>query len=195
MLELALGLVETRGLIGALEAADAMAKSANVKLVGKVRTVPALITIKIVGETAAVRSAVEAGAAAAQRVGHLVSKHVIPRTAEGIEDIVFENTILSEKEIAELLQHTSSFVKENSITDVPVQIDDESNKDDFTEHYEPPTSSERAEYLEQINKLTVHQLRNYARGIQGLGIYGRQISKANKDELIKELLKQKFGSS
>ena len=75
----ALGLIETRGLVAAIEAADAMVKAANVKIVGKEQTSPALITIKIVGDVAAVKSAVDAGAAAAQRVGELVSIHVIPQ--------------------------------------------------------------------------------------------------------------------
>ena len=83
MSDYALGLVETKGLVGAIEAADAMVKTANVILVGKERTDPAMITVKVVGDTAAVRSAVEAGAAAAQRVSQLISKHVIPRPADG----------------------------------------------------------------------------------------------------------------
>lgn len=79
---LALGLVETKGLVAGIEACDAMLKAANVRLVGVEQTIPALITVKVVGETAAVRSAVEAGAAAAERVGAVVSKHVIPRPAD-----------------------------------------------------------------------------------------------------------------
>jgi ethanolamine utilization protein EutM len=75
----ALGLIETRGLVAAIEAADAMVKAANVKIVGKEQTNPALITIKIIGDVAAVKSAVDAGAAAAQKVGELVSVHVIPQ--------------------------------------------------------------------------------------------------------------------
>lgn len=76
---LALGLVETKGLVGAIEAADAMVKAANVTIIGKEKVVPAMITIKVIGEVAAVKSAVDAGAAAAQRVGQLISTHVIPR--------------------------------------------------------------------------------------------------------------------
>ena len=68
---LALGLIETKGLIGAIEAADAMLKAANVKLINKEKITAALVTIEIVGEVAAVKSAVDAGAAAAQRVGNL----------------------------------------------------------------------------------------------------------------------------
>ena len=75
----ALGLVETRGLVAAIEAADAMVKTSNVTLIGKEVTNPALITIKIVGDVAAVKASVDAGAAAAARVGELVSVHVIPQ--------------------------------------------------------------------------------------------------------------------
>lgn len=76
---LALGLVETNGLIAAIEAADAMAKASAVKLIGKEKTNPALVTIKVVGEVAAVKASVEAGAAAAARVGIVVSTHIIAR--------------------------------------------------------------------------------------------------------------------
>jgi len=78
-MELALGLIETKGLVGAIEAADAMTKTANVQLIGKEYAKGGLVTIKIMGETAAVKAAVDAGAAAAARVGQLVSVHVIPR--------------------------------------------------------------------------------------------------------------------
>ncbi len=85
---LALGLIETKGLVGAIEAADAMLKAANVKLVSKEKITAALITVKVVGDVAAVRSAVDAGAAAAQRIGELVSSHVIPRPDLQLEHIV-----------------------------------------------------------------------------------------------------------
>jgi microcompartment protein CcmL/EutN len=77
----ALGLLETLGLVAALEGADAMLKAAEVRLLRQERTDPALITSTIVGETAAVKAAVEAGRAAAERVGRVVSAHVIPRPA------------------------------------------------------------------------------------------------------------------
>ncbi|MBN1301373.1 MAG: BMC domain-containing protein [Melioribacteraceae bacterium] len=87
-MQLALGLIETKGLIGAIEAADAMAKAANVRIINKEKSTAALVTIKIEGEVAAVKSAVEAGAAAAQRVGQLLSAHVIPRPHSEIDFIV-----------------------------------------------------------------------------------------------------------
>ena len=84
----ALGMVETRGLVASIEAADAMVKSAKVTIVGKERAQAGLITIMVIGETAAVTSAVDAGAAAAQRVGELVSTHVIPRPDDQLSFII-----------------------------------------------------------------------------------------------------------
>lgn len=89
MSERALGLVETRGLVAALEAADAMMKAANVVCIGKEVTDAALVTIKITGEVAAVRSAVEAGRAAAAKVGEVVSTHIIARPDDETESIVY----------------------------------------------------------------------------------------------------------
>lgn len=80
----ALGLLETHGLVAALEGADAMLKAANVRLVRQERTIPALITSIIAGETAAVQSAIDAGRAAAERVGKVVSAHVIPRPSAAV---------------------------------------------------------------------------------------------------------------
>lgn len=82
--ESALGLIETRGLIGALEAADAGLKAADVRLLGTERADAGLVTVKFAGDVAAVKSAVDAGAAAAERVGQLVSVHVIPRPSPEI---------------------------------------------------------------------------------------------------------------
>jgi len=75
----ALGMVETKGLIGAIEAADAMVKAANVKLIGQERIGSGYVTVMVRGDVGAVKAATDAGAAAAQRVGELVSVHVIPR--------------------------------------------------------------------------------------------------------------------
>lgn len=97
-MQLALGLIETKGLIGAIEAADAMVKAANVKLVSKEKITAALVTVKIIGEVAAVKSAVDAGAAAAQRVGQLVSAHVIPRPDDQLEDIIYFSSFSVEPE-------------------------------------------------------------------------------------------------
>ena len=84
----ALGLVETRGFVGAVEAADAMVKSANVRLIGKEKTGSGLVTIMVRGDVGAVKAAVEAGSEAARRVGELVSVHVIPRPHEDVESLI-----------------------------------------------------------------------------------------------------------
>ena len=81
-------MVETKGLIGAIEAADAMVKAANVTLLGKERIGSGLVTVMVRGDVGAVKASVEAGAAAAKRVGELVSVHVIPRPHEDVEKIL-----------------------------------------------------------------------------------------------------------
>jgi ethanolamine utilization protein EutM len=83
----ALGMVETRGLIGMIEAADAMVKAANVQFVGWQKVDAGLVTAIIRGDVGSVKAATDAGAAAARRVGELVGVHVIPHPAEGVEDI------------------------------------------------------------------------------------------------------------
>ena len=80
----AIGLIETKGLIGLVEATDAMAKAANVQIIKKVSIGGAYVTTIVQGDVGSVRAAVEAGAQAAQQVGELVGSHVIPRPAEGL---------------------------------------------------------------------------------------------------------------
>jgi ethanolamine utilization protein EutM len=80
----AIGLVETKGLIALVEATDAMAKAANVKIMKRVGIGGALVTTIVSGDVGSVRAAVEAGATAASQAGELVSSHVIPRPAEGL---------------------------------------------------------------------------------------------------------------
>ena len=84
----ALGLIETRGLVGAIEAADAMVKAANVSLVGKEQVCSGLVTVMVRGDVGAVKAATEAGAEAARRVGELVSVHVIPRPHGDVEELL-----------------------------------------------------------------------------------------------------------
>lgn len=84
----ALGMIETRGFVGAVEAADAMVKAANVKLVGKTQVGAGLVTVTVRGDVGAVKAATDAGAAAAERVGELVSIHVIPRPHGDVELIL-----------------------------------------------------------------------------------------------------------
>ena len=84
----ALGLIETKGLVGSIEAADAMVKAASVKLVGKEKVGGGYVTVMVRGDVGAVKAATDAGAAAAERVGELVSVHVIPRPHADLEEIL-----------------------------------------------------------------------------------------------------------
>ena len=84
----ALGMIETKGLVGAIEAADAMVKAANVTLIGRVIVGGALVTVFVRGDVGATKAAVDAGAAAADRVGALISTHVISRPHEEVEYIL-----------------------------------------------------------------------------------------------------------
>ena len=88
MVKEALGMIETKGLVGSVEAADAMVKAANVRLIGKVHVGGGLVTVMVRGEVGAVKSAVDAGATAAQKVGELISVHVIPRPHDEVEFIL-----------------------------------------------------------------------------------------------------------
>ena len=216
MADRALGMVETRGLVASIEAADAMVKAARVKLIGKEKVQGGLVTILVVGETAAVKSAVDAGAVAAQRVGELISTHIIPRPDDQIDEIV-EGIRSSETK---------------NIEDVPIEIQKKperrtrkvqikENKDETEE--EPPLKETTSSTLDRLKKealgdttteeketksttsrsksifsmqelevMNVHQLRRFARDFEEFPIKGREISRANRGELLdhfKALLK------
>lgn len=86
----ALGMVETKGLVGAIKAADAMVKAANVALVGTEKIGSGLVTVMVRGDVGAVKASVDAGAAAAERVGQVVSTHVIPRPHKDVESVILK---------------------------------------------------------------------------------------------------------
>jgi|GEM_PF-255886 microcompartment protein CcmL/EutN len=165
MSELALGLIETRGLVAAIEAADAMTKAADVTLVGKDRADAGLITIKVVGDVAAVRSAVDAGSAAAVRVGQLVSSHIIPRPSENMSALIYQQPTSLAFETEETIEH-------NQFSYLDTQ-----NKENF---------------LAQLEAMNVHELRKYTRTLEGLSISGRKISVSHREELVKEILRITF---
>ena len=140
----ALGMIETRGLVGAITAADAALKTAQVQLVGTERVDPAMITVSFAGDVAAVRAAVDAGAAAAEQIGELIAQHVIPRPHDEVRAM---------------------------------------------QDAEPASSNTapRSYTLQALEEMTVVNLRRLARQTAGLSLHGREISKAKREELIKEL--------
>ncbi len=88
MAQEALGMIETRGLVAAIEAADAMVKAANVELIGTEKIGSGLVSVMVRGDVGAVKSAVEAGGAAATRLGEIIATHVIPRPHNDVEKIL-----------------------------------------------------------------------------------------------------------
>lgn len=87
-----LGMIETKGLVGAIEAADAMVKAANVALVGKEQIGSGLVTVMVRGDVGAVKAATDAGASAAEKVGELIAVHVIPRPHSEVDNILPHST-------------------------------------------------------------------------------------------------------
>ena len=140
----ALGLIETLGFVGVTEAADAAVKTASVELSAVEKVDGGLVSIRLLGDVGAVQAAVEAGARAAQRVGRLVSQHVIPNPHD---DLV----------------HTFGL-------DGDVRPD------------VPPARGEG-----ELEALSVTDLRRLARQTPGLAIRGREISRANREQLVREL--------
>lgn len=208
MLDYALGLIETRGLIGAIEAADAAMKAADVELVGRERADAGLMTIKLKGDVAAVRAAVDAGAAAAQRVGELVSVHVIPRPDAEVVILIYPPASQTKEksvaaEIARPVETASPKrikVKKPRVVDaledeqksMPLAAEAPEKLENQPSTPEIPMSVDEQEYRTQLEEMSVHVLRRYARNQTGLSIAGRQISKANRDELINELISARF---
>ncbi len=160
-------MIETRGLIAALEAADAMLKAANVELVGRERTDPAMITITITGEVGAVRAAVDAGRAAAERVGGgrgvVLSAHVIPRMGDGLFDKLIGPNAERPKVSRQVAAVRPSDPPATGSADGPPASDDE------------------------LEAMSVRELRALARQQGGLDLSGRDISKADRETLLAQL--------
>jgi microcompartment protein CcmL/EutN len=216
MADRALGMIETRGLIASIEAADAMVKAAKVQLIGKEKVQGGLVTILVVGETAAVKSAIDAGAAAAQRVGELVSTHIIPRPDDQIDGIIGdvkpverkprkqEEEIIPEKE-PELNVKPKKIEEKKSFEEVkPVQRASSSSTIDrlkkealgksiTLDKPDKTRSTDKFDFtMSELEVMNVHQLRRFARDIESFPIKGREISRANRGELLdffKALLK------
>ena len=128
----ALRMIETKGLIGAIEAADAMTKAANVTLIGKEKVGSRLITVMITGDVGAVKAAVDAGAAAAEQVGHLVGVHVIARPHDEIENIlkkeVVEKDVIeetTEEVVEEVIEISPNIISEEIIEEIEEKAQEE----------------------------------------------------------------------
>ncbi|MBS5165843.1 MAG: BMC domain-containing protein [Butyricicoccus pullicaecorum] len=191
----ALGMIETRGLIGSIEAADAMLKAANVTLMNKTQVGGGLVTVMVCGDVGAVKAAVDAGAAAAERVGELLSVHVIPRPAADVESMLDprkpEPTAaklpLSQQAPAEEEQSVDTAASEKLPTDAQELAEMESEE---LEESEEGAGEEETFPLDlssltsdDLRKMTVSKLRAVARKLE-TGMSRKEIRFAKKEELI-----------
>ena len=199
----ALGMIETKGLVGSIEAADAMLKAANVKLKGRTLTGGGLVTVMVEGDVGAVKAAADAGAAAAERVGELVSVHVIPRPASDVWHIIDpltpqpeEKTCLRENNaIGEMKAETPDEASADAYdSEEPRDEDRDENLapedcDDEADDEEAASAIDARDYTDvEICEMTVAKLRAVARSIEGIGMTRREIRFAKKEELIERIL-------
>jgi len=203
----ALGLVETRGLVASIEAADAMLKASNVTLIGKEKITAGLVTIAVVGDVAAVKSSVDAGAAAAQRVGELVSVHIIPKPDDQIAEILplekdEKPKKLSPPKSKKVVEKKKEVVEEK--VEEPEEVPEEEKEEEISpgatetisrlrrEALGKQAESEKVEKeskvtkvdMDELEKLNVHQLRRLARSTENFPIKGREISRSNRRQLL-----------
>ncbi|QBD85004.1 BMC domain-containing protein [Clostridium tetani] len=219
----ALGLIETKGLLAAVEAADVMVKSADVSIIEKTYVGGGLVTISVTGDVGAVKASIEAGAAAVKNLNEefLVSEHVIPRPHEELESIIGSNNLQEDSssnedtssvenvEKAEVVETTEALEEEQIVEDI---YDSKNLKDVDTENKIKENQEKLDEDLDKVNleklhknnvdnlvsknglektisilnKLKVAKLRSLAGEYKDFGIKVSEISKADKNLLIKK---------
>ncbi len=205
----ALGMIETRGLVAAIEAADAMVKAANVTLTTKEHIGGGLVTVMVRGDVAAVKAATDAGAAAAERVGELVSVHVIARPHEELEEVLgpkgpavssgdFPEPRSSDQEPAKNEQVPVSEPPEEASADQEAEAAEETAieaEESVEETDESAAEVESGDALVALEELTpenlanmkVTKLRSVARQLNVDSMTRKEIRFANKATLIKAI--------
>lgn len=187
----ALGMIETKGLLAAIESADAMLKAAEVRLLERTFTGGGLVTITVTGDVAAVKASIDAAAAAVSRLGAelLLSQHVIPRPHTELA-----GTIVSPQPPSELHQEEPKEEAADSEPEEPQETEAELPQADITEMHKEDMDKLVAKVgavkaVEILEQCKVVKLRNLAREYEDFGIAGRLISKAGKAELLEEFKK------
>ncbi len=195
----AIGMIETKGLTASIEALDAMVKSANVKLVTKQNIGGALITVVVEGDVGAVKAAVDAGVSAAQKVGTVVSAHVIPRCSQDVGMVLLgaaqENVQDSVQEsIAPVQPVADNAPEETACPDEPQMPEEEQT---LPEEPEEPVEQEEAKLApalpvktrEELNGMKLAELRQLARQLPIQGLKYQEIKLLNQETLIEHILK------
>lgn len=196
----ALGMIETRGLTGAVEALDAMLKSANVTFVSKEKVGSGLITIMVTGDIGAVKASVDAGAAAAERLSQLVGVHVMARPHDDLELILKEENKENQEESLkeELKIEKKDELLENKSLEATVveekkegneALEEKKNKELSKKYLESSFEKEGLEFIEkEIKKASFNNLKKLIKEYSDISIAKKDFAKINKDTLIEKLL-------
>ena len=173
MAQSAIGLIETQGLVGVIEAADTAAKAADVQLLGIERIGGGLVSLRLCGDVASVQAAVQAAAEAVSRVSELVSAHVIPQPHV---DVAMMSSVAPFGGVSPRSPDVGPVSDAPNPSDAPERADVEPLPD--LQQLSPS----------DLGHLSVARLRQLVRRTPGVRLRGRQISRANKEELVAELL-------
>lgn len=199
----ALGLIETRGLIAAVESADAMLKAADVALLEKTLVGGGLVTVAVTGEVSAVKAAVDAGAAAVRQLnmGLLISEHVIPRPHGELDDLVIcstpykdrvaatDNEPISQPEVVEAVEtpETTETTETSEVVEIPADVETIPLTKDAVDRMAAEKGVRAV--MKELQQCKVIKLRTLAREYKDFGIAGRLVSKADKKILLEEFKK------
>ena len=194
----ALGMIETKGLVGSIEAADAMVKAANVHLIGKEHVGGGLVTVMVRGDVGAVKAATDAGAAAAERVGELISVHVIPRPHEEVDAMLNPPPAAPQ---APTPQPPSAPDAPSGDGAEAVEEVEAAAQDSAEEDEEEPSAQEGAEPSSDVKALletltpevlegmTVKELRTVARELNITNMTRKEIRFGKKEDLVSSICK------
>lgn len=185
----ALGMIETRGLVASIEAADAMVKAASVTLISKTHVGGGLVTVMVEGDVGAVKAATDAGAAAAERVGELISVHVIPRPAADVAHILDRRPEPKPEPEPE-----PTAPEPEPEPEVPEPEPEEAaHTEEMKEEQPEEAPAEKMDLSEltpeALGKMTVAKLRIVARELGTTGMSRRDIRFAKKEDLIERITK------
>lgn len=185
----ALGMIETRGLVASIEAADAMVKAASVTLISKTHVGGGLVTVMVEGDVGAVKAATDAGAAAAERVGELISVHVMPRPAADVAHILDRRPEPKPEPEPE-----PPAPEPEPEPEVPEHEPEEAaHTEEMKEEQPEEAHAEKMELSEltpeALGKMTVAKLRIVARELGTTGMSRRDIRFAKKEDLIERITK------
>lgn len=185
----ALGMIETRGLAASIEAADAMVKAASVTLISKTHVGGGLVTVMVEGDVGAVKAATDAGAAAAERVGELISVHVIPRPAADVAHILDRRPEPKPEPEPE-----PTAPEPEPEPEVPEPEPEEAaHTEEMKEEQPEEAPAEKMDLSEltpeALGKMTVAKLRIVARELGTTGMSRRDIRFAKKEDLIERITK------